>query len=119
MAHDWWFYSSASFYHANVNTYAGFTKKLMRRFDLKHCKISFVEPKNSKPLHELERSILPTPLHIFVEGDKNMHDSFPRERSPLLEEPSSIDESYIDEDMEVPPSKEEQYQGSLIDDEAF
>ena len=38
----------------------------------------------------------------------------PRARSPLLEEPSSIDE-----DMEIPPSREDQDQGSLIDDEEF
>ena len=90
------------------------TKKLVRRFGIKHCKTSFVEPKDSKPFHELERSILPTPLLISIEGDRNMHDALPRERSPLLEEPSSIDE-----DMEVPPSRVDQDQGSLIDDEAF
>ena len=43
-----------------------------------------------------------------------MHNTFPREISPLLEEPSSIDE-----DMEIPPSREDQDLGSLIDDEAF
>ena len=64
--------------------------------------------------HELERSIFPTPLHISIEGDKNMHDALPRARSPLLEEPSSIDEC-----MEIPPSMEGQDQGSLIDDEEF
>ena len=114
MAQDWWFYRSYSFYHANLNTYIGFTKELVRIFDVKHFKTSFVEPKNSKPLHDLERSIFPTPRHIFVKGDKNMHDALPRARYPLLEESSSIDE-----DIEFPPSRENQDQGSLIDDEAF
>ena len=67
MAHDWWFYIFASFYHANINTYAGFTKEIMKIFDIKHCKTSFIEPKNSKPLHELKGPIFPTPLHISIE----------------------------------------------------
>ena len=45
MAHDWWFYSSCSFRHENVNTYVWFNKKLVRRFDLKHFKTSLVEPR--------------------------------------------------------------------------
>ena len=65
-------------------------------------------------MHELKRSIFPTPLHISIEGDKNMHDALPRAISPLLDEPSSIDE-----DIGFPPSREYQDQGSLIDDEAF
>ena len=64
-------------------------------------------------LHELERPIEPTPLHIF-KGDRNMYDNFPRARSPFIEEPSSIFE-----DMEFPPSRDDQDQGSLIEDEAF
>ena len=69
MAHNWWFYSSSSFYHANKNTYARFTKELVKIFDTKHCKTSLVEPKKLKPLHKLERSILPNPFHISDEGD--------------------------------------------------
>ena len=102
MTHNWWFNSSSSFYHANKNTYAGFTTELVKIFDTKHYKTSLVETKNFKPLHELERSILPNPLHIFDEGDKNMHGTLPRARSPYFEEPSSIGE-----DMEKPPSREE------------
>ena len=37
MAHDWWFDNSTSFCHANVKTYVGFTKELVRIFDRKHC----------------------------------------------------------------------------------
>ena len=77
-----------------IKTYVRFTKELVRRFDGGNCEPSFVKNKNSNTLHELERPIKPTPLHIF-KGDKNMHDSFPREKSPLLEEPSSIGEDTL------------------------
>ena len=113
MAHDWWFDNSTSFFHANVKTYVGFTKELVRRFDKEHCEPSFVKNKNSNTLYELERPIEPTPLHIF-KGNKKMHDSFPRETSPFLEEPSSICE-----DTESSPSWDDRDQGSLIEDEAF
>ena len=101
------------FFHENVRTYVGFTKELVKIFDRRHCEPSFVESKNSNTLHELERPIKPTPLHIF-KGDKNMHDSIPREKSPLLKEPSSSCE-----DMEFLPSRDDQDQGSLTEDEAF
>ena len=89
----------------------------MKRFDEKQFETSLIElakPKYSKPLHELERSIIPTPLQISIKGDRNFNDTLPRARSPLQEELSSKNE-----DMEIPPSREDQDLGSLIVDEVF
>ena len=64
-AHTWWFYESSSFNHANIANYARFSKKLVKSFDVKQLetsKIELAKHKHSKPLHELERSIAPTPL---------------------------------------------------------
>ena len=91
-AYNWWFYESSSFNHENIATYAGFTKILVKRFYVKQSKKSLIElakHKNSKPLHELERSIAPNPLQISIDGDKNLYDTLPREKSPLQEELSS------------------------------
>ena len=82
-ASTWWFYESSSFNHANIDTYARFTKRLVKRYDVKQSETSLIElekHKHSKPLHELERSIAPTPLQISIEVDKNLYDTFPRAR---------------------------------------
>ena len=53
-------------------------------------------------------------LFHISKGDKNIFDGFLRARSPFCEGPSSICD-----DMEVPLSRDDQYLGSLIDDEEF
>ena len=116
-AYTWWFYESSSSNHGNIDTYARFTKIFVKRFDVKQSESSLIKlakHKHSKPLHELEIFVTPTPLQISIEGVKNLCDTLPKEISPLYEDPSSQKE-----DMEIPPSREDQDLRSLIDDEAF
>ena len=65
-------------------------------------------------MHGLGGSINPTPFLKTIEEDVNLFYTLPRERSPSNEELSSQEE-----DMEIPPSKEDQDLRSLIDDEVF
>ena len=61
--------------HVNVSTYAKFTRRLVKRFDVKHSETSLVElakPKKTKPLHDLEGSINPTPFQNAIEGVKKL-----------------------------------------------
>ena len=51
---------------------------------------------------------------LISKGDKNMYDGFIRARSPYYKGPFSTCD-----DMEIPPSRDDQDLGSLIDDEAF
>ena len=74
-AHDWWSCEFYSLNYANEITYAKFIKRLVRRFDQKHSETSLVElakPKQSKPLHELEGSIKPTPFQNYIEGVRKL-----------------------------------------------
>ena len=90
---------------------------MVKRFDERQAKTSVKElakHEHAKPLHELERSVMKTPLQIFVEGDKHLCDTLPRARSPLHEEISSQNEV-----MDIPLSREDQDLRSLIDNEVF
>ena len=103
--------------NANISNYERFIRRLVKRFDVKQTKTSLTKlakHEHAKTLHELERSVMPTPLQISVEGDKNLCDTFPKERSPLHEEISSQKEV-----MDIPLSKEDQDLRSLIDNEVF
>ena len=102
-SYDWWFYETYSSNHINVSTYAKFTRRLVRRFDLKQSKTSLgekIKPNKSKPLHELEGSMKPNPFQNIVEGVKDLLHALPREKTPLQQELSSQAE-----DIRIPFSK--------------
>ena len=64
-AYAWLFFETYSLNHVNVSTYAKFTRRLVKKFDVRNFETSLVElakPKKTKPLHELEGSINPTPF---------------------------------------------------------
>ena len=64
-AYAWWMFEYFSLKNENTSTYAKFTRRLVRRFYAKHSETSLVElakPKKTKPLHELEGSIIPIPF---------------------------------------------------------
>ena len=89
----------------------------MKRFDERQAKKSVKElakHEHAKPLHELERTTMKTPLQISIGGDENLCDTLPRVRSPLHENNSSQKEV-----MEIPLSKEYQDPRSLVDNELF
>ena len=113
-AYAWWLFESSSLRNVNISTYARFTRRLVKRFDLKQSGTFLGEktkPKKSDPLHELERSMKPTPFHNIVEGVKDLLHHFPKEKAPLQQENSSQEE-----DMSVPFSRRDKEKGSLIDE---
>ena len=84
-AYAWWFYESSALKDANMSTYARFTRKLVKRFNEKHYETSLVEltkHTQTKPLHELEGSINPTPFQKTIEGIKKFHDTLLNATSP-------------------------------------
>lgn len=85
-AYAWWFYESSSLYDGNISTYERFTRKLVKRFDEKHSETSLVKlakHTQTKPFHELEGSIHPTPIQKKFEGIKNLHNILLKARSPF------------------------------------
>ena len=116
-AYAWWLFESFSLKNANTSTYAKFIRRIVERFDEKSYETPSMEttkPYQKKNLHGLEGSINSAPFQKTIEGEGNLYDALPKEKSPLQEELSSQEE-----DMEIPPSKEDQDLRSLIDDEAF
>ena len=82
-----------------MSTYARFTMNLVKIFNEKHSETSLVEltkHTQKKPLHELERSINPTPFQKNIEGIKNLHNTLLEARSPFQKELS-----FQKEDMEI------------------
>ena len=64
-AYAWWLFESFSLNNANISNYEKFTRRLVKRFDLKQSETSLGEqtkPKKSEPLHELEGSMKPNPF---------------------------------------------------------
>ena len=76
--------------------------------------MGFIKPNQTKILHGLEGSLNSAPFQKPIEGDGNLYHVFPRAKSPLHE-----DLSLQEEDVEIPPSKEDQDLRSLIVDEVF
>ena len=71
-AYAWWFYETSSLNHINVSTYAKFTRRLVKKIDSQTSLVELAKPKKTKPLHELEGSINPTPFQNSIEGVKNL-----------------------------------------------
>lgn len=116
-AYSWWLFEYFSLKNENTSTYAKFIRRIVERFDEKSYEtpsIESIKPYQTKILHGLARSINSAPFQKTIEGEGNLYDTFPKAKSPLHEDISSQEE-----DMEIPPSKEDQYLRSLIDDEAF
>ena len=65
----------------NIYSYVKFTRRLVKRFDERHYETSLrkqIKPKKFESLHELEKSIKPTPFLNIVEGVKDLQYDFPR-----------------------------------------
>ena len=69
------------------------------------------KPNKSKPLHQLEGSMKPTPFRNIVEGVKDQQHALPRAKAPLQQELFSQKE-----DMRIPFSRRDQEKGSLNDE---
>ena len=96
----WWFYESSSLKDENMSTYARFTRRLVKRFNGKHSETSLVElvkHKQTKPLHDLEGSINPTPFQKTIEGNEILQNTMLVARSIFHKENSSERE-----DVEIP-----------------
>ena len=116
-AYAWWLFEPFSLKNANTSTYARFIKRVVERFDEEYYEIPSMEsikPNRTKILHGLEGSLNLAPFQKTIEGDGNLYDVFPREKSPLHEDLYSQGE-----DMEITLSKEYQDLRSTIDEETF
>ena len=101
-AYAWWLFESSSLKRVNISSYAKFTRRLVKRFDVRHAETSWgepIKPKKSESLHELEESINPPPFLNIVEGVEDMFHDFPKAKAPLQQGLSSQGE-----DMRVPYS---------------
>ena len=70
-AYAWWLFESSSLKSVNISSYAKFTRRLVKIFDLINFETSWgqkIKPKKYESLHELEESIRPTPFLNIVEG---------------------------------------------------
>ena len=88
--YDWWFYETSFLNHVNLSTYSKFTRRLVKRFDT--SLVELTKPKKTKPLHDLEGSMKPTPFQNIFERVKYLQHYLPREKAPLQQEISSQEE---------------------------
>ena len=64
-AYAWWLFESSSLKNVNISTYANFTRRLVKIFDIEPSETPLGKknkPKDSKPLHEMGRSMKITPF---------------------------------------------------------
>ena len=80
-AYAWWLFESSSLKSVNISSYANFSRRLVKRFDLRHPETYLgekIKPNKSESLHELEESIKPTPFLNIVEGVENLLHDLPK-----------------------------------------
>ena len=93
-AYAWWLFESFSLKNVNISSYARFTRRLVKIFDV-HSETSLkkqIKPKKSESLHELEKSMKPTPFLNIVEGVKYLQYDLPRAKASLQLEHSPQEE---------------------------
>ena len=85
-AYAWWLFESSSLKGINISSYARFTRKLVKIFDVRHSETSCenqIKPKKFESLHKLEYSMEPTPVLNIFEGVEDLLHNFPKEKAPL------------------------------------
>ena len=85
-SHAWWLFESSSLKGVNISSYAKFTRRLVKRFDVKHSETSWEEtirPKKYASSHKLEDSMEPTPVLNIVNGVEDLLHNLPEVKAPL------------------------------------